>query len=146
MANTITAANAVYSLTILGILQGPQVLQQYAADAAFDSTPINPVVVEMGIDAFMAQGYNPQPYAQGISLMANSISGAVFDAWATFMRTMKEAFPAQGVIILPSIQTKFLMINGALTDYQPVPNVARTLQPRKFTITWENFTAVPYSA
>lgn len=147
MADTITAANAVFQLILLEVFGGaPQTLQQYAADAAFDSEELAPTITEMGVDGFMAIGYNPQPFVQGISLQANSSSGVVFDEWSNFQRLTQEAISAQGFIILPGIKKKFTLINGALTGYVPVPSVGRMLQARKFKITWGNYLPVPYSA
>lgn len=140
----ITAANAVYILTIPNVLQAPIQLQGFAADDVFDTEPLEAAETLMGVDGILSAGFVFVPVPQSISLQADSASIAVFDAWWTQEQAQKTKFPASGQIKLPSIGTKWALSNGYLVTYPVIPNAGRTLKPRKFMIRWQS--AFPQAA
>lgn len=141
---TNTASNAAFTITIPGIIQGPQIISGFGVDNFLDNTAIANNQVEMGIDGFMAVGYMPQPFMMGITLLAPSPSRGLFDQWAAFSKALMEAFVAQGTLILPSVKKSYALFNGALTEYLPIPNVGKVLQPTKAVITWQDYNPIPY--
>jgi hypothetical protein len=76
-------------------------------------------------------------------LQADSASNAFFDAIWTQMQAAQDVYPLAGLISLPSISTKFTMINGGLTGYKPAPDAKKTLQPRKYQVTWNKVFPAP---
>jgi hypothetical protein len=139
----ITSANAVYTLSVATIFPSPVVLQQFAAEDIFTTDPVAIAEVVMGVDGFQSGGYTPRSIPQQISLQADSASMDVFDQWANNTRLNRRIYLAQGVIVLQSISKTWTLINGILNSFPPIPNAAKILQPRRFTITWENVIPAP---
>lgn len=133
----ITAANAIYTLTIPNVLLAPAQLQGFAADDVFDTDPIEAAETLMGVDGILSAGFIFVVVPQSITLQADSASNAVFDAWWTQEQANKTKYPASGQIKLPAIGTKWALTNGFLRTYPPIPNAGRTLKPRKFMIHWQ---------
>lgn len=144
MAKTITAANSIFLLTIPGLYITPQQLQGYAADAAFDTEATEPVEVQMGVDGIMSAGYVPQPTKQTITLQADSQSIELFETWLATMKYTREVIFCNGSVTLPSVSRKYTATKGALTGYPGMPGVRKVLQPRTFTITWQDVSPAPF--
>lgn len=135
---SITAANAIFTLSITGLFPTPQQLQGFAADAVFETEPLQSAEVLMGVDGNLSGGFVNVEVKQGITLQADSPSIAIFDTWWSQQQAAKDVFTASGIITLKSVGTKWAMTKGFLTTYQPIPNAAKLLQPRKFGITWQS--------
>jgi hypothetical protein len=138
MANpkSITAANSIFLLSIGGIYPVPQLLQGYAADAAFAFNEVNPAEVVMGVDGHMSAGYVPYVTEQTISIMPDSPSLVLFETWLQANNTARETFFADGHIELPSIGRKFILSRGVLTGAKSAPDVKKVLQAIEYKITW----------
>lgn len=136
---SITAATALYTLTINDLFPVPQTLQGYAAEDVFSSEPVQTVQVEMGIDGLMSAGFVFVPIRQTIILQANSPSVFLFDQWYSAMQTNRDIFFANGIVTLISVRSKYFLRKGALTDYMPMSDAGKVLRPRRFGITWESF-------
>src|SRR6185503_10244175 len=137
MAN-ITAANSVVMLSANKLYNVPVQLQGFSADDVFGAEAIDTAEVLMGVDGKMSSGFIHVPVKWSITLQADSGSNAIFDAIYGAEKIAQEKFILQGTVVLPSIGTTWVMINGVMTSYQPVPDAKKVLQPRKYTITWES--------
>ena len=140
---TITSANSVFTLAILDLFPIPQQLSGYSADTAFTTESIDTVEVVMGVDGNMSAGWLPVIKRQTISIMPDSPSADMFDAWFSAQEAARELYFAQGVIVLPSVRKEFTMIKGVLSAYVPISEVGRTLRPRQFGITWAQVLPAP---
>jgi hypothetical protein len=138
--SSITSANAILMLAIPGLFNVPAQIQQFSAEDIFTTDPIPTAQVAQGVDGVMTAGFVFNPVPMGISLMADSVSNVVFDQWNAAQRKQIDTFYAQGTILLRSVGQKFSLVKGALTSYPTMPNAARTLQPRRFQITWQSVT------
>lgn len=143
MSGTITSANAVYMLAVTGLFPVPQQLQGFAADDIFDTEAITPAEILMGVDGKLSAGYTPVPTKQNISLQADSDSNLIFEIWHTAQQAAKEVYSASAIVRLPSIKRSYVLTKGILTSYTPIPDAKKTLQPRKFAITWESVVGAP---
>ncbi len=139
----ITSANAVYTLSIATLFPSPNVLQQFSAEDIFTTDAVALAEVVMGVDGRQSAGYTPRSFPQQVSLQADSASMDLFDQWANNTRLNRQIYPAQGIIVLPSINKTWTMVNGVLSMFPPMPNAAKILQPRRFTITWESVLPAP---
>lgn len=139
----ITSANAVYTLSIATLFPSPNVLQQFSAEDIFTTDAVAIAEVVMGVDGRQSAGYTPRSIPQQVSLQADSASMDLFDQWANNTRLNRQIYPAQGIIVLPSIGKTWTMVNGVLNMFPPMPNAAKILQPRRFTITWEAVLPAP---
>jgi hypothetical protein len=140
---TITAANAVFMLAVTNLFDAPQQLQGFAADDVFSHALVAPVETLMGVDGFLSGGWTPQPKVQTIALQADSVSNLIFDTWYNAQEQQREAYIANAHITLPSIQKTFTCVQGFLTNYPPMADARRILQPRRFTITWQGIVGAP---
>lgn len=144
MANnkTLTAANAVLTIQIAGLFPAVQ-LQGFSADDVTDISDLAVAEAVMGVDGVLSAGFVFVPVIQGITLQADSDSCAIFDQWNGQQQATRDVFRAQGVLILPSIGSKWSLNRGVLTGFKPVPDTRKILQPRKFAITWESMQIAP---
>jgi hypothetical protein len=140
---TLTAANSVYMLTIIGLFNVPQQLQGFAADEMFDTEAIENVELLMGVDGVLSAGWIPTMKKQTVTLQADSPSNALFDAWATAEESAREKYIAGGIIRLPALSTSYAMVRGFLSSYRPVPPAKKILQPRQYGITWGSILPAP---
>lgn len=143
MATTITSANAVLTLAIVNLFDTPQQLTNFAAEDIYTVEPRQTAEVAMGVDGILSGGFVFVPTTQSISLMADSPSNQLFDDWVQAQETQKDIYYANAVIILQSLQQKWVMTKGVLTSYPPLADAARVLRPRRFTIQWENVSQQP---
>lgn len=134
---TITAANSVFSLTVNNLYPTPQKLGGYAADDAFTSEAVELAEVVMGVDGKQSAGFVFNPTKQTITLMPDSPSIVIFETWKNTMRTVREVFPANATILMPSIKRKYTLTNGILTSAKALPDVKKLLQANAYIISWE---------
>ncbi len=137
---TISSINSSYLLEIPDVFPSALLLQGYNVDNAFDTEQVEPVEVQIGVDGLSGAAYLPYLIKQSISFLANSPSIQIFDAWAEAMRSAREAYPANGKIIIPSIGRIYTARRGWLTAYSPVSDAKKALEGRTFGITWEKLT------
>lgn len=137
MAKSLTAATAVYMLSIPDLFAAPVQLQGFSADEIFDTDPLVSAEAQMGVDGKLSGGFVYNAVVQNITLQADSDSNAIFQQWWAGQQQQQEAFIANAVILLRSVQTKWNLTKGFLTNYKPIPDAKKILQPRKFQITWE---------
>jgi hypothetical protein len=138
MGRSITAADAVYMLSIETLYLVPQQLQEFSADDVFGTDPLENAEISMGVDGNMAAGFVFVPVRQSITLQGSSDSALVFDDWYAAEQALKTKLFCQAVIVLKSIGKKWTMNNGVLSTYPPIPDAKKVLQPRRFGITWES--------
>lgn len=140
---SLTSANAVILLAIGGLYTVPQQIQGFSADDVTDIGDINSAETSMGVDGKLSGGFVHVAVTQGITLQADSDSCLMFDTWFYQQQAAGELFYAQGIIRLPSVSQTYNLTKGILQGYKPMPDVRKTLQPRKFAILWESVKAAP---
>lgn len=141
--STLTTANSAISLMVRGLFPTPQKLQGYATDDSFAAEDVTPGEVQMGVDGQLSAGYVPYATALTFTLQADSPSIAMFDAVLEAQKAQKEMFIFDGTIILQGTGQKYAMTKGFLTSATPMSSGKKVLQPRKFTITFENVSPAP---
>lgn len=137
---SITGANATFLMTVQDLFPTPQQLQGFAADDVFDTDPLASTEVLMGVDGGLSAGFVFVPVKQAIALQADSPSNFIFDTWYNAQQAAQDVFAAMGVVLLPGLGIKWNLVEGFLTEFPPIPNVKKLLQPRKFGITWTRVT------
>lgn len=144
---SITSANAKLSLTVrnsLGIVVGPFTVEGYAEDAAFATETVDAAEVRMGVDGKMAGGYLPRITRFTLSLMANSPSIALMEAWDNAQKVLGDVLVADGFVSAPSLGRAYACVKGILTRLTPIPTARRTFsEPVVYEIAWESVTAAP---
>jgi hypothetical protein len=140
---SLTAANAIIMLTIPGVFNQPQQLQQFAVDDVADVDTLTVAETLMGVDGFLSGGYVYNSVKYNYVLQANSPSCFVFDQWKAAQDAEEDTFSANGVLVLRSLGTKWTWTNGFLTEWKPAPDIKKIIQPRRFQITWESVSPQP---
>lgn len=138
---TLTAANSVLLLSVEDLFDTPVQLQGFAADDIYDIEGIQSTETSMGVDGLLSGGWIPAPIVQNISLQADSDSVDIFEDWYSASQAAREIYIANGSIFLPSVGKGYTMTRGFLTNFSPAPSGKKTLQSRKFTITWQSISA-----
>lgn len=140
---SITSANAIYTLTIPLIFPQGQQIQNFSTDEEFDTDALDAAEAMMGVDGILTAGFINVPVPQTITLMADSVSGFVFDQWFAYEKQNQTKAPAIGSIVLPDLNMQYTMPKGFLKTYPPIPSAGKTLKPRKFGIVWESIQVTP---
>lgn len=143
MAGTLTGASAVITLSIQSLFPNPIQLQGFAADDVFDIDAIEIAETQMGVDGHLSAGYVNKEVKQTYSLMADSDSNDIFEAWAQQQRAQVDAFVANGRTNIRATGRTYIMTRGFLTSFQVAPSTGKLLKPRKYTITWESVNSTP---
>lgn len=140
---SLTAANAVITLTIPPLFTTPQQLQNFGVDDVYDTPQIKSVEVMMGVDGILSSGFVFVPIPQTITLKADSASIALFDIWWQQMQAAQDTFSASGLIRLPGLGKKYIMNVGSLTGYKPTAAAKKLLQDQSYEITWQSIFPAP---
>lgn len=143
MTNTITASDAVLTFSVSVLFPFPQQIQGFANDDAFSIPQFKSVATLRGTDGKLSGGYIFSDILQKITLQADSLSNDFFDVWWTNMQSSRGTFPANGLIQLPGVATKWTLTRGFLTGYAPLPPVKSILHPREYEVSWESISPAP---
>lgn len=143
MSQSITSSNAILMLGVKSLFTTPQQIQGFTADDIFDTDDVDTSEIVMGLDGKLSAGYVPVAIKQNYTIMPNSASNSFFESIYASEVAAKEKYWLFGVISLPSISRSYVLTNGIMTGYKPVPDAKKVLQPRKFSITWELVVAAP---
>jgi hypothetical protein len=140
MANnrTLTAANSILMIGVTGLFDNPIRIQGFATDDVMDTESMQPTETAMGVDGRLSAGWAPAPVVQNVTLQADSKSNDVFDQLISAERVAREKYVLFGSIVVPAIGRKLVMTRGFLHSFVKLPGIKRTLQPRRFTIHWED--------
>lgn len=141
--STLTTANSAASLVVRGLFPVPQHLQGYATDDSFATEDVQPMEVQMGVDGQLSAGFVPYPTAITFTLQADSPSTDMFDTVLEAQKAQKEGFIFDGTIIIQGTGAKYAMTKGFLTSATPMSTAKKMLQPRKFTITFQDVSKAP---
>lgn len=140
---SITSANSILLLGVTGLYTVPQQLQGFGSDDAYSMDPVDNAEVMMGVDGIMSSGYIPQIKVMNVTLQADSASNTFFEAWYAAQEAAREIYPAFGVINQSSIGRSYTLTNGVLSNYAPLSDAKKVLQPRKFQIKWNVVVGLP---
>lgn len=140
---TITAANAVLTLGVINLFNTPRTIRGFSADDVTEIEPLTNGETTMGVDGRLSAGFVFNPVPQGITLQADSQSNDFFDQWQQAERQAREKYEAFGSILLLATGTRYTLTRGFITQVSIMPAIRKTLQARKFMITWEKVIASP---
>lgn len=139
----IGSANSVLTLAIATLLPSPVQLQGFGVDDIYDIAQVKNIETLMGVDGVLSAGFVWKERVQTVTLQADSTSNDIFDMWNQNQESNLVSYPAQGLIRLPGIATKFIQTRGFLTGYKPAPKAGRLLHARTYEITWQRVAPAP---
>lgn len=140
---TLTTANSAATLSARGVFPIPFRLEGYATDDSFATEDVNPAEVQMGVDGKLSAGYVPVARVVTFMFQADSPSLDYLDQVVAVQDAGRENVIFDGTMLIQGTQDKIAMTKGFLTSFTPPGNSKKTLQPRKFTFTFQNFTKAP---
>lgn len=140
---SLTSANSIILLGVVGLFPVPLQLQGFAADDIFDVDQLKTAETVMGVDGILSGGFVYEEIKQTFAIQADSPSTIIFDQWRQAEIAVSDVYPAFGTIILPGIGVKFTLSNGFMVAASPLPGVKKLVQPRKWTIAWNFVTPAP---
>lgn len=145
MANnrTLTAANAIVMLGAVGLYDTPRRLQGFAADDITDIDALTMGETQMGVDGRLSAGFVFNAVNQNITLQADSESLDIFDNLQQAERQRREKYVLYGSILVRATGRRYTLTRGFLSSVSLMPAIRKTLQARRFTLTWESVTASP---
>jgi hypothetical protein len=143
MARNITAADAVYALTIPTLYSTAQILQGFMADRAFETDAVDTAETVLGVDGHLSAGWVPHTTMQTISIMPDSLSSDIFETWLQTQDANRALLPANATIRLTGTQKEYTLKTGYLRGVVPIPAAAKVLQGRAFRIEWNYVTVAP---
>jgi len=141
--SSITSANSVLFLGVAGLYTVPQQLQGFGADDAYSVEAVEIAEVMLGVDGVMSSGWIPQIKMMNVTLQADSASNTFFEAWYAAQEASKDIYKAFGIIQQPAVSKIYTLTNGVLSNYSPLSEAKKVLQPRKFQIKWNMVLGAP---
>jgi hypothetical protein len=141
--NNITSANSVLLIGVAGLFTVPQQLQGFSSDDAYSMDAVTNKEVQLGVDGIMSAGWIPQIKTMSVTLQGDSDSNTFFEAWYAAEEAAQDAFRAFGTIVQPAVNKMYTLTNGVLTNFAPISDAKKVLQPRKFQIQWNVVLGVP---
>lgn len=139
----ITSANAVFTLSIPGVLGADVIIQGFAVDDMFASEVAESSEARMGADGRLSAGFTPYPVKMPVRLQPDSDSVDVFEQWDSVNKQLKTSNVAQGNIDYFSVGKVYTLTNGYLTRVTPFASAKKVLEPTEWEITWELTTVSP---
>jgi len=134
---TITSANSVFMLSFGSLFPIPQKLEGYATDDSFMADVVEIAQTAMGVDGKLSAGYVPNPTVMTITFQPDSPSIVKFEFLIAAMRQARDIFELSATIALPAIGRSYACVKGVLTEYKPLPDAKKLLQPVTYKITWQ---------
>ena len=135
MSMDITSANSVVTLSC-DLFSA--VLQQFAADTAYEGEDDTIAETRMGVDGHMVAGQTPSIKNVTLHIEASSPS-------AQYLRLLKQAqeknrtiYPCQMVISQPSIGIRTTYKNGVLVSSKDLADAKKTLDPTTWKFAFES--------
>lgn len=133
---TLTAANSEFVIVCPAVFAVPQFLEGYSSDDAFDTEEMTIAETKKGVDGIKSAGWLPSIPKQNIHLQADSNAIDIFDQIFAAMKQAREIVRLDASIVLPGQGTVYIMTNGTLVKYKPLPDVKKLLEPQNFGIEW----------
>lgn len=142
MARTLTSANGVFTLRVVGLFDVPQLLQGFGPDDSWDPENFSTAETKRGVDGRLSAGYVFGERKIGVTLQADSPSVDFFEGWFAAEEAVREKYVAHGELFLPSTQKIYQLTTGFLVDYSPFPKGGKILSEQKFGLIWEMITPI----
>ena len=141
---SLTSANISFVLVIPGLYPSGIFLQGFDVDDGFTVDSVNAAQVQMGVDGRKSAGWLPRLFKQTISFMADSPSLPFLDALVDTQDAQQETIPLTAVITYPALSMIYNLNNGTLETFAPAADYGKILKSRKFVVTWEPPTRIPF--
>ena len=130
-------------LGVVGLYSTPRRMQGFSSDDITDMDALTVGETSMGVDGRLSAGFVFNAVNQNITLQADSESVDFFENWQQAEGQRREKYVAFGSILIRATGKRYVMSRGFLMSASLVPAMRKTLQPRRFALTWESVTNSP---
>jgi hypothetical protein len=146
MANnrTLTAANAIVSITVPGLFPVPQIIDGFEIEDNFTSGAISIAETVLTLDGELEGGFVYSTVPLRLNLLPMSNSKKFFVDYLQATRTNQDIFRANFSVTMIGEKTQYTLTNGIYISGQVIPNVAKIQKavPFEFLFSSKNVTAV----
>ena len=136
MANNITSADAIMTLTISDLWGAPITLENWASDRGWDVGELEMAETQMSIDGKLNRGWVPRAITQTITFSAASASIIYLELLMTSQTQSRSLYTIGGELTLKSTGRKYTFTDGCLLTGSVAPNGGTVLENRTFSIQW----------
>jgi hypothetical protein len=133
---TITSANSVVTITVLGLLDVPVQLFGYSVEKAWDTSAVVLTETQIGVDGRKTAGLVYNPIKTTFSFQADSPSIAVFEQIYAAQLAATNVYYLFATIELPSTGQVYICNQGTLEEYNAVASAGKVLNAREFSVSW----------
>jgi hypothetical protein len=130
-------------LGIAGLYNVPIQIFGFSTDDAFAIDDVDMAETMMGVDGRMSAGWIPAIKSMPITLQADSPSNDFFDAWIAAEAVAREKYMCNGSILLSGTDRLYVLTTGYLKTGSVMPGAKKVLQPRKFTLEFQDISVAP---
>lgn len=143
MTTSITSANIVLTLGVVGLFDTPQTIRGFAPDAAVATQAATIGESQVGVDGFIAHGFVFGIMPIEIDLLANSPSIKFFDDWIAAELAVREKLLCFGTVVYPSVGKKFTFTDGGLAQHPGIIGAKKVLDTQKYIINVSTANMIP---
>lgn len=143
MATSITSANIVLTLGVVGLFDTPQTIRGFAPDAAVSTQAATIGESQVGVDGFVAHGFVFGIMPIEVDLLANSPSIKFFDDWIAAELAVREKLLCFGTVAYPSVGKKFTFTDGGLAQHPGIIGAKKVLDTQKYIINVSTANMIP---
>lgn len=137
MADFITSADGVLTITVKDLFNAPIQLENWETDRAWETQDRAIAESRMSVDGKLNMGFIPTPTDMTLRFSPNSPSVGYFETIQTSSEQMRRPFILNAELTLPGLHRRYTFSNGHLLSLTPIPGGARTLEGRAFALRWE---------
>ena len=143
MTTSITSANIILTLGVVGLFDTPQTIRGFAPDAAVATQAATIGESQVGVDGFIAHGFVFGIMPIEVDLLANSPSIKFFDDWIAAELAVREKLLCFGTVAYPSVGKKFTFTDGGLAQHPGIIGAKKVLDTQKYIINVSTANMIP---
>lgn len=136
MGQSITSANAKFTLIIPGVYSSGVLLDNFAVDDMFEAEEVELTESRIGADGQAVGGYVFNMTNMPINFQANSDGILVFQAWKQAQDSQRDIIVAQAAIIMPALGLKAALNDGFLGPMPAFPPHKKVAENWRGQIRW----------
>lgn len=141
--STITSANSVFMIAVERLYNVPVQVLGFSVDDAFMISDIDMAETMMGVDGRMSAGWVPAIKPIEVTLQADSPSNDLFDAIIAAETVAREKYKLNATFLYPATGRLYVLTTGYLKSGSVAPGAKKVLQPRKFTLEFQDISVAP---
>lgn len=145
MANSLTSADCIINMTVDNLYPSGFKLEQFEAQNIFEMADTTIAETIRTADGKLTGGFIFGDLPWTFHIQPDSPTRGKVDIWYQTSQTSKAIFRCNAIVMLPSLSRKYVLTNGILKSWKPLPSAGRILQPIAGQIEWETIVGSDYN-